>query len=102
MQTSDSSSSHQEDIPTPSAQHTPGLQANSLSVSPVEQLMTSIREVDVFAWAIVGINETMAARGGGQPSGNSQPVRYGRDGHPQESTSQPTDNKVECRRQPIV
>ncbi|KAI8957636.1 hypothetical protein F5Y11DRAFT_360660 [Daldinia sp. FL1419] len=40
---------------------------------PVEQLMKSIRDVAVFAWALVGINGNYAAYGRGVPGENSQP-----------------------------
>ncbi|KAI1660135.1 hypothetical protein F4813DRAFT_314423 [Daldinia decipiens] len=40
---------------------------------PVEQLMKSIRDVAVFAWALVGINGNYAAYGRGVPRESSQP-----------------------------
>ncbi|KAM0266492.1 hypothetical protein ACHAPA_006922 [Fusarium lateritium] len=40
---------------------------------PMDQLMQSIREVAVFAWAIVGINGNLASYGHGRPSGEAQP-----------------------------
>ncbi|KAK6948503.1 hypothetical protein Daesc_010270 [Daldinia eschscholtzii] len=40
---------------------------------PVEQLMKSIRDVAVFAWALVGINGNYAAYGRGTPRESSQP-----------------------------
>ncbi|KAI1338542.1 hypothetical protein F5Y15DRAFT_120872 [Xylariaceae sp. FL0016] len=41
---------------------------------PVDQLMRSIRDVAVFAWALVGINGNMAAYSHGNPGGESQPA----------------------------
>ncbi|KAI1381802.1 hypothetical protein F4677DRAFT_4806 [Hypoxylon crocopeplum] len=40
---------------------------------PIDQLMKSIRDVAVFAWALVGINGNIAAYGRGVPRENSQP-----------------------------
>lgn len=40
---------------------------------PEEQLMSSIRDVAVFAWAVVGINGELAAYGRGVPQGEAQP-----------------------------
>ncbi|KAK0630660.1 hypothetical protein B0T17DRAFT_486908 [Bombardia bombarda] len=40
---------------------------------PIDQLMRSIREVGVFAWALVGINGNLAGYGQGVPSGGAQP-----------------------------
>ncbi|KAI5866673.1 hypothetical protein GGS23DRAFT_602935 [Durotheca rogersii] len=40
---------------------------------PIDQLMRSIRDVAVFAWALVGINGNIAAYGRGVPSESSQP-----------------------------
>ncbi|RKK52212.1 hypothetical protein BFJ66_g5647 [Fusarium oxysporum f. sp. cepae] len=40
---------------------------------PMDQLMQSIRDVAVFAWALVGINGNIASHGHGQPSGEAQP-----------------------------
>ncbi|CCT73053.1 uncharacterized protein FFB20_10067 [Fusarium fujikuroi] len=40
---------------------------------PMDQLMQSIRDVAVFAWALVGINGNIASYGHGQPSGEAQP-----------------------------
>ncbi|RGP68332.1 hypothetical protein FLONG3_8204 [Fusarium longipes] len=40
---------------------------------PVDQLMQSIRDVAVFAWALVGINGNIASYGHGRPSGEAQP-----------------------------
>ncbi|KAI1100108.1 hypothetical protein F4804DRAFT_56292 [Jackrogersella minutella] len=40
---------------------------------PIDQLMKSIRDVAVFAWAVVGINGNLAAYGRGVPRENSQP-----------------------------
>lgn len=41
---------------------------------PLDQLMRSIRDVAVFAWALVGINGNMATYGRGLPRGGSQPA----------------------------
>lgn len=41
---------------------------------PVDQLMASIQEVAVFAWALVGINRGMAAHSQGNPTGEAQPA----------------------------
>ena len=41
---------------------------------PLDQLMKSIRDVAVFAWALVGINGNMAAYSHGLPRGQAQPV----------------------------
>ncbi|KAI1209876.1 uncharacterized protein F4807DRAFT_76707 [Annulohypoxylon truncatum] len=40
---------------------------------PIDQLMRSIRDVAVFAWALVGINGNLAAYGRGVPRESSQP-----------------------------
>jgi hypothetical protein len=40
---------------------------------PIDQLMRSIRDVAVFAWALVGINGNLASYSHGQPGGESQP-----------------------------
>ncbi|KAI2618804.1 hypothetical protein GGR54DRAFT_143406 [Hypoxylon sp. NC1633] len=40
---------------------------------PIDQLMKSIRDVAVFAWALVGINGNMAVYGRGVPRDSSQP-----------------------------
>ena len=40
----------------------------------MEQLMKSIRDVAVFAWALVGINGTLATYGRGLPRGEAQPA----------------------------
>ncbi|KAI9851094.1 MAG: hypothetical protein M1838_004526 [Thelocarpon superellum] len=40
---------------------------------PMEEFMTSIREVAVFAWSLTGINGTLAEYGRGVPSGEAQP-----------------------------
>ncbi|KAF4982082.1 hypothetical protein FZEAL_2234 [Fusarium zealandicum] len=40
---------------------------------PLDQLMRSIRDVAVFAWAVVGINGKLASYSRGQPMGESQP-----------------------------
>lgn len=40
---------------------------------PIDQLMKSIRDVAVFAWAVVGINNKLAVFGRGVPRDNSQP-----------------------------
>ena len=44
---------------------------------PIEQLMRAIRDVAVFAWALVGINGNIARYGRGVPRGDAQP----HDGH---------------------
>lgn len=46
---------------------------------PLDQLMRSIRDVAVFAWALVGINENLAAYGRGLPTGISQLPGRGED-----------------------
>ncbi|KAH7133474.1 hypothetical protein EDB81DRAFT_659405 [Dactylonectria macrodidyma] len=40
---------------------------------PLDQLMSSIRDVAVFAWALVGINGKMASHSRGHPMGEAQP-----------------------------
>jgi len=40
---------------------------------PLDQLMRSIRDVAVFAWALVGINGNIATYGHGLPRGEAQP-----------------------------
>lgn len=40
---------------------------------PMEQLMRSIREVAVFAWALVGINGNLSAYSHGRPMGEAAP-----------------------------
>ncbi|KAK8091070.1 hypothetical protein PG994_000575 [Apiospora phragmitis] len=40
---------------------------------PTDDLMSSIRDVAVFAWALVGINGTLAAHSRGVPQGEAQP-----------------------------
>lgn len=40
---------------------------------PLDQLMRSIRDVAVFAWALVGINDNFSAYGRGIPRGEAQP-----------------------------
>ncbi|KAI0843221.1 hypothetical protein F5Y06DRAFT_83592 [Hypoxylon sp. FL0890] len=40
---------------------------------PIDQLMKSIRDVAVFAWALVGINGNIAVYGRGMPGESSQP-----------------------------
>lgn len=41
--------------------------------TPLEGLMRSIRDVAVFAWALVGINENVAMHGNGIPQGEAVP-----------------------------
>ncbi|AEO67029.1 uncharacterized protein THITE_2115749 [Thermothielavioides terrestris NRRL 8126] len=41
---------------------------------PFDQLMRSIRDVAVFAWAVTGINGTLASYGQGRPMLGAQPV----------------------------
>ena len=41
---------------------------------PTEDFMNSIREVAVFAWALTGINGTIAQYGRGNPGGEAQPL----------------------------
>ncbi|KAI0020223.1 hypothetical protein F4780DRAFT_385941 [Xylariomycetidae sp. FL0641] len=41
---------------------------------PIDQLMKSIRDVAVFAWALVGINGNLAGYSRGAPGGESQPA----------------------------
>ncbi|KAH8681506.1 hypothetical protein BX600DRAFT_505184 [Xylariales sp. PMI_506] len=41
---------------------------------PIDQLMRSIRDVAVFAWALVGINGKLAAYAHGSPQGDAQPA----------------------------
>ncbi|KAK4238084.1 hypothetical protein C8A03DRAFT_44137 [Achaetomium macrosporum] len=41
---------------------------------PFDQLMRSIRDVAVFAWAVTGINGTLASYGQGRPRMGAQPV----------------------------
>lgn len=41
---------------------------------PLDQLMKSIRDVAVFAWAVVGINGNLASYSRGLPVGESQPA----------------------------
>ncbi|KXX82131.1 Single-minded 1-A [Madurella mycetomatis] len=50
---------------------------------PLDQLMRSIRDVAVFAWAVTGINGTLATYGHGRPSTDAQRV----DGLPAWGTS---------------
>ena len=45
---------------------------------PIDQLMRSIRDVAVFAWALVGINGNLAAYGRGLPTADSQFPRSAR------------------------
>ncbi|QPC76424.1 hypothetical protein HYE68_007176 [Fusarium pseudograminearum] len=55
-------------------QHMPlrsGIQATG--GPPMDQLMQSIRDVAVFAWALCGINGNIASYSHGQPSGEAQP-----------------------------
>ena len=40
---------------------------------PIDQLMRSIRDVAVFAWALTGINGNLANYGHGLPGGSAQP-----------------------------
>lgn len=40
---------------------------------PMEEFMSSIREVAVFAWSLTGINGSLAQYGRGKPVGESQP-----------------------------
>ncbi|KAI9795111.1 MAG: hypothetical protein M1816_000133 [Peltula sp. TS41687] len=40
---------------------------------PMDEFMHSIREVAVFAWALTGINGSLAPYGRGRPTGESQP-----------------------------
>ncbi len=40
---------------------------------PIQHLMRAIRDVAVFAWALVGINSNIAQYGRGTPRGNAQP-----------------------------
>lgn len=41
---------------------------------PIEHLMRAIRDVAVFAWALVGINGNIARYSRGTPRGNAQPL----------------------------
>lgn len=40
---------------------------------PLDQLMSSIQEVAVFAWALVGINRNLSSYSHGSPTGHAQP-----------------------------
>jgi hypothetical protein len=40
---------------------------------PLESFMQSIRDVAVFAWALVGINGSLEEYAKGKPAGESQP-----------------------------
>jgi hypothetical protein len=40
---------------------------------PMDQLMASIQEVAVFAWALVGINRNLSSYSHGNPTGDAQP-----------------------------
>lgn len=43
---------------------------------PLESLMRSIRDVAVFAWALVGINENIAMHGNGIPQAEAVPADW--------------------------
>ncbi|PKS08868.1 hypothetical protein jhhlp_003479 [Lomentospora prolificans] len=59
---------------------------------PLDQLMKSIRDVAVFAWALVGINENLATYGRGLPTGDSQfPVTHSGLGTPHAEIHPPFD-----------
>ncbi|PSR81975.1 hypothetical protein BD289DRAFT_349690, partial [Coniella lustricola] len=66
---------------------------------PMEHLMQSIREVAVFAWALVGINGNFASYSRGRPRGEASPP----DGLPiwdpraTNSVYQPPENQAEAR-----
>lgn len=51
----------------------PGARLHGSGGPESEQLMTSIREVAVFAWGIVGINRSLEQYQSGTPSGASKP-----------------------------
>ncbi|KAI1465895.1 uncharacterized protein F4812DRAFT_438049 [Daldinia caldariorum] len=63
---------------------------------PVEQLMKSIRDVAVFAWALVGINGNYAAYGRGVPRESSQP----HDESPTSDSKAPMPSHVRFEPQP--
>ncbi|ROT38739.1 hypothetical protein SODALDRAFT_169967 [Sodiomyces alkalinus F11] len=48
-------------------------QVKSARGPPLDQLMRSIRDVAVFAWALVGINGNLSAYSSGLPQGEAQP-----------------------------
>ena len=52
-----------------------GLQAPQVRVGgpPIEEFMTAIRDVAVFAWSLAGINGNIASYGRGVPHGEAQP-----------------------------
>ncbi|KAI1779712.1 hypothetical protein F4818DRAFT_453712 [Hypoxylon cercidicola] len=66
---------------------------------PIDQLMKSIRDVAVFAWAVVGINSNLAAYSHGVPRENSQPYDAVQNHDPK--TSKPSDgcSELQSRRQ---
>ena len=63
----------------------------------MDDFMTSIKEVAVFAWSLAGINGNMAAYGRGNPRGESQPEYlpvldpYGHYGQPYPGYNPPTN-----------
>lgn len=65
---------------------------------PMDQLMRSIRDVAVFAWALVGINGNLAAYGRGLPTAESQFPRNARDWE----TTSAIENRNQCGDRPVA
>lgn len=62
-------------IPQAPSQHVPVQAQHAATGGPaVDQLMASIQEVAVFAWALVGINRTLGSYSHGNPTGHAQPA----------------------------
>ncbi|KAI1767224.1 hypothetical protein GGR53DRAFT_518485 [Hypoxylon sp. FL1150] len=66
---------------------------------PIDQLMKSIRDVAVFAWAVVGINNRLAVFGRGVPGENSQPHDAIQNHDSNTPNSSRRDSEVESYRQ---
>lgn len=64
---------HESRSPMASDHMPPQAQARPLGGPMMDHLMQSIRDVAVFAWAVVGINNNLSAYSRGIPSGEAQP-----------------------------
>jgi hypothetical protein len=70
---------HESQVPHASGSHHQPQQvpvqheAQATGGPPMDELMASIQEVAVFAWALVGINRSLSTYGHGNPTGNAQP-----------------------------
>jgi hypothetical protein len=68
--------SHEPHLQQPPPQQLPESavqEIRSTGGPPMDQLMASIQEVAVFAWALVGINRNLSSYSHGNPTGDAQP-----------------------------